>query len=580
VRLDVLVDSMPPRLRPRVQGAELILGGSDLVTADADLVYQLARAGGNDWRAVADGRIALDQARGLGNFLDARVVDQAGNATTARIDLAALTGQQAGGCAIGRSAPGAGALVLLILLVVARRRRAALAGLALLLFGCGDDTQSCKQDADCASLPCAASSIAMCADNQLCECSSTVPLGRIGQDSSLAVAGGQALVSAYNDTYGDLMLGRVTPPGVVTDWEFVDGVPDGPVVLPQSMVRHGIRAAGEDVGHHTAIAATPDGQARIAYYDATNGALKLALSAGHGWTLVRVDGGPMGSAVGRFIAMSLRPSDQAPGIAYYADLAQPDGSHRTELRFAQARTAEPGSASDFTITVIATATLAAPVAAGDLPPGTGLFPAIARLADGRPVIAFYDRARGNLMLATAANADGASFALRILDGEDAMGRDTGDVGLHPALAIEQGDVVSIVYGDAIRDQLLYVSAQGPRVELVDDGFRIDGKNAAGLDQPVDHFVGADNALVAGLGLWIAAYQDQTSHELLTAIRGADGRWTRHSLAGANPDDGAFGFFTSMQRTAGSAYISSYVVNQRTRPPKFFVQVFAQPLGPQ
>jgi hypothetical protein len=375
------------------------------------------------------------------------------------------------------------------------------------------------------------------------------------------------------------MLGRVTPPGVVTNWEFVDGVPDGPVVLPQSMVRRGIRAAGEDVGLHTAIAATPDGQPRIAYYDATNGALKLALSAGHGWTLERVDGGPMGSAVGRFIAMSLRPSDQAPGIAYYADLPQPDGSHRIELRFAQAHTAQPGSAADFTITVITSANLAAPPAS-DLPPGTGLFPAIARLADGRAVVAFYDRTRGNLVLATAANADGARFALRILDGEDAMGRDTGDVGLHPALAVEQGDVVSVAYGDAIRDQLLFVSTQGPRVELVDDGFRIDGKNAAGLDQPVDHFVGADNALVTGLGLRIAAYQDQTSHELLTAIRGADGRWTRHSLAGANPDDGAFGFFTSMQRAAGTAYISSYVVNQRTRPPKFFVQVFAQPLGPE
>ena len=81
------------------------------------------------------------------------------------------------------------------------------------MTGCGDDAtgQPCQIDADCASIPC--SGLPLCADNQQCTCANEIPLGHVGQYSSLGLDGTQALISAYNESYGDLMLGRVTPPG-------------------------------------------------------------------------------------------------------------------------------------------------------------------------------------------------------------------------------------------------------------------------------------------------------------------------------------------------------------------------------
>src|SRR5262249_14140021 len=153
----------------------------------------------------------------------------------------------------------------------------------------------------------------------------------------LALAGADAVISAYNDTYGDLMIGHVTPPGIVADWQFVDGVPDGPVVLPQSKIRNGIRAAGDDVGQYTSIANGSDNQLRVSYFDATHGTLKLARWDGAAWKTHVVDGpmdASMSEQAGWWTSLALG-ADGTPAIAYYVDDPQTDGSHVTELRFAQ-----------------------------------------------------------------------------------------------------------------------------------------------------------------------------------------------------------------------------------------------------
>ncbi|HJZ84342.1 MAG TPA: hypothetical protein VKN99_04185, partial [Polyangia bacterium] len=358
----------------------------------------------------------------------------------------------------------------------------------------------------------------------------------------------------------------------------------GPVVLPQSNVRGGIRAAGDDVGRYTSIAIGPSQQPLIAYYDVTHGALKLAQTDGTTWTLQTVDAGnPALDSRGFWAALSLR-DDGAPGIAYYADHLQVDGSHATELRFAQAKGATPAGASDWTVTSVASGTIPAPPPGGsppslDLPPGVGLFPSVGRLADGRPVIAYYDGQTGNLMLATATSPAATSFTLQILDGQDPMGMSTGDVGLYPALAVETGDIVHVAYEDAIHHNLLYLNTHDHKIEQVDDGYRIDGQNAEGLPEPVFHFVGADGGLILMGATRVVFYQDATSHELLMATRGTDGTWSHASIAGKNPQDGAFGFFASAVRSGGNAVVSSYVINQQARPPQFFVQIFLRSLGP-
>jgi hypothetical protein len=66
----------------------------------------------------------------------------------------------------------------------------------------------------------------------------------------MTLIGPDAYVAAYNNDYGDLMIGHITPPGVVQGWDFVDGVPDGPPDITNSHNRGGISDKGDDVGRY------------------------------------------------------------------------------------------------------------------------------------------------------------------------------------------------------------------------------------------------------------------------------------------------------------------------------------------
>ena len=70
-----------------------------------------------------------------------------------------------------------------------------------------------------------------------------------------ASADGTIWVSAYAQSHGDLVVAQATG-GRIPDeaWEWVDGVPDGPVVVPDSKIRGGIDDDGPDVGMYTSIA--------------------------------------------------------------------------------------------------------------------------------------------------------------------------------------------------------------------------------------------------------------------------------------------------------------------------------------
>src|SRR5207244_13142774 len=126
----------------------------------------------------------------------------------------------------------------------------------------------------------------------------------------------------------------------------------------------------------------------------------------------------------------------------------------------------------------------------------------------------------------------------------------------PSRPVDAADSIHITYQGVAPGDLRYFNTHDNRVEIVDDGFRIDGTNAEGLDQPVLHFVGASSSLVLQGAVRMVVYQDATSHELLASVRKTDGTWQRDSIAGSNPDDGAFGFFAQAQPTSnGNAVIS-------------------------
>ena len=128
-----------------------------------------------------------------------------------------------------------------------------------------------------------------------CECVDTQPAPQsvLGRFSDLAVVDSVAWISAYSDTYGDV-IGRYVP-GEEIIWQWVDGLPEG--VQPDANPRdsRGFTLPGADVGRYASIASTGNGDLHVAYYDVDNGALKYAFGERNGerhqwrsllWTLM------------------------------------------------------------------------------------------------------------------------------------------------------------------------------------------------------------------------------------------------------------------------------------------------------
>jgi hypothetical protein len=129
-------------------------------------------------------------------------------------------------------------------------------------------------------------------------------LNDVGQHVSVALdpASGASYVSYYDATYKDLRMAKYVGPGgdcgPNNDWscETVD-------------------SAG-DVGRYSSIAVDPtDNLPIIAYYDATNGALKLAVGYAFGWNIKTIDDPLFGSA-GSYASLKLDSTGKTR-IAYY-----------------------------------------------------------------------------------------------------------------------------------------------------------------------------------------------------------------------------------------------------------------------
>ncbi len=262
--------------------------------------------------------------------------------------------------------------------------------------------------------------------------------------------------------------------------------------------------------------------------------------------------------MGRYSSLSVSSADGRPFIAYFAQVVQ--GSEQsTELRAAWAKVPQPTSVSDWDVFVLDAVALG-PVPEEppiDLPEGTGLFTATARLYDGSPVVAYYDRTNGDLKVVAWDAMAGAFSAPEVVDGADGS-----DVGWYPSMAVTSDDVVHLDYVDAGRDNLLYVNLADRKPVVVDDGFRIDGTTDEGLPQPVFHFVGDDSAIVSVGDVLSIVYQDATTHELLLSTPDANGYWQYRAIAGhADPFQGAYGFYASAEPGTQDVVVSTYVLDQ-------------------
>src|SRR5439155_9277340 len=103
---------------------------------------------------------------------------------------------------------------------------------------------------------------------------------------------GTIWVSAYAQSHGDLVVAQAAGGRIPDeDWEWVDGVPDGPVTIPQSKIRRGIEDPGPDVGMYTSIAVAPDGTPMVTYFDRDTASLKFAAKVAGVWQIHIVDQG-------------------------------------------------------------------------------------------------------------------------------------------------------------------------------------------------------------------------------------------------------------------------------------------------
>lgn len=437
-----------------------------------------------------------------------------------------------------------------------------------------------------------------------CEYAELPPLttADLGRHASAALAGERLVVAQYDGTYGDLVVSDHDLTGRRLRSVWVDGVPaTGALVAGPSGPRGGIIEPGADVGLYTSTAAGADGTVYVAYYDRTSGDLRLAERSPSGsWSSHVVDGA--GADVGLYPSLVIDPAGN-PAVAYFqrasaeatdvscpAAPADTSKSLLTGVRLARAAGPHP-KPSDWTIEQVdcaarppppcfgceggqvcvvdpevsgatlckATGSGCAPVCptgevcvAGNtcapqasptellsVPWGKGLFPSLAFKSEV-PVVAYYDRTRGNLVAAQRNSASGA-WEPTIIDGEDAQGADTGHVGAYPSLAVDGSGTLLVAYHDLTRRGLRFWSGgklapfaqqrTPPATAFIDTGIA-----DARADGPA--WVGANASLALAPGGLYVAYQNTTAADLRLSSKTSTGwklqkEWT----------EGALGFYS-------------------------------------
>ncbi|MFN0246987.1 MAG: hypothetical protein ACKV2T_08755 [Kofleriaceae bacterium] len=460
---------------------------------------------------------------------------------------------------------------------------------------CGDPgAKSCEVASDCGPDFCGQGELPFCIDGE-CVCSDDIIAGRVGPYSDVATGtDGSIWVSGYSINHGDLVVAKADGPGriPVEKWEYVDGVPSGPVLIPDSKIRGGIDASGEDVGMWTSIAVNSASEPMVTYFDRDTSSLRFAHKAGGTWQkhVIQQGSGEMlgeqdGLLVGMFTSLTLRSDDGRPGVAYLALVKDTQGA-RAEVRFAAAQTPNPTSSADWMLFIVESAPLPPedPQNPNVYPfPNTlGMFIDSARMADNAPVVVYYDWTQGDLRMSKFNPQSGQFGVARVLDG---TGMIDADAGWSPSVQVDPAGVVNVAYvqGTSFETALQYTTdATGAMPVVVDNGYRLVGTTVDGLPKPEFHFVGEDASLQLVAGVPWIVYQDATTQELLLSVRQQDNSWSRIKIAGGvtegQPWPGAYGFYASSSLRSTDIVISSWVINQPADNPfeDNWVEIFIRP----
>ncbi|MRG90580.1 hypothetical protein GF068_01370 [Polyangium spumosum] len=400
----------------------------------------------------------------------------------------------------------------------------------------------------------------------------TLDPGLIGAYTSVAVSGSTIWVAGYveadwsnENSWGDLAVG--TWDGTSVGWKAIDGVPADPPVDPTKFNKNDFRGGqlepGDDVGTWTSIAIDGNNNPAVAYYDRTNRALKFAQRRGEAWNIVTVEKKAQAD-IGRYAKLLITGGDK-PTIAYLSIEPGKDGAISSKVRLATATSATPTDA-DWTFEDVAvddaTPCRAYYCSLGDVcvqetgrcqaklttcdpkcgsgsacvdiagqttcadtfdaskidtyPEAAGDYISLAQDPSGNLGLAFYDRIRGNLVIASK---NMGMWQTMIVDGQAADGTDTGDMGIGASLFIDEKGDWHISYVDGLSEGLRYAQVtKGATVKLtgiVDNGLTVDGMMNFDDGQ---HLVGDDSSIFVGpSGEIHISYQDATAGKLRYAV---------------------------------------------------------------
>jgi hypothetical protein len=335
-----------------------------------------------------------------------------------------------------------------------------------------------------------------------------------------------------------------------------------------------IEEFGNNWGKWLDMDVTPEGQPVIAYYDSTHGALGLATGTlsenGVTWSHEEIDGYPNEQGLdqgdrGAYASLAIDNAGTT-WITYY------DASLQT-LKYATRTT----DSTEWTIGVADTG--------GGGTPDAGLFSDVTLDAQGNPVVAHYDRFRGELRVA---HWNGSGFSGEVVDagvdfdnGTEVIGADTGKFA---SIAIVEG-LEYIAYYDGAAGNLMLakglsgsystevVDADGDvgqwtDVEVVNGTVHISYhdvtsnalKLASGLPgnwtkQIVEQgkMIGADTALLNTDSGLLIAYQDAFNNDIKLASQN-NSSWNIETLGGT---DAALGFHNTLVDIDGSVYAACY-----------------------
>jgi MYXO-CTERM domain-containing protein len=483
--------------------------------------------------------------------------------------------------------------------------------------GCGDGQFCCESSDSCKAVPNACdgktcepgfepkvvsegtvNNMSCGLDGAQCDCAplAPLPLGYHGRWLDVAEGGGVRAVSAYNQTYGDLMVGVIT--GQDLTFSFVDGAPDtGAVTGGIDGPRKGIAEPGANVGTHTALAISDDGTLHVLYRDVDNKSLKYARGTKKGatydftnatldtngepalWTdavlkdgvlhvvymapqVQKMAGGWAGEL--RYLALdpAKAPSEQTaePRVLLSGGAMKPCGADCANEQQCFTGVGECRALDTSCAAACAegfgclagacepTFNTAAPLAQA---PVAAQFMELTTTPTGL-LLVFYDHQRGEVgWMRYAQNAwEAMPQYLGKPSGPYASGLVDNNGVLHLAYMVEAAG------GALVYEQL----GQGVR-EVIIDGLRDTGA------EWLMARVGEDVHLrLDGQNRAAVVFQDATLHQLRAATRTAAGQWMPQTLAEPGMTySGARGFYAGALRTSGPSLALEYIINNQAQP---------------